>query len=674
MMKNTLTKKTNRRVFVNMLVFIFVFSSIASHLAFGADVRTIVSTKPSLITPYVNSADISGIPGGYSSDENISPWHIKHLGIDFNPKKSSVPFQAAAAGVVDGVNLFKNGINGKWQVNVGIKINSNYTISYAFEMPTSSELEGKKQLKNVFVKKGQKIKQGSLVGNLIGTHVDFGLSDNKKNIRISPEPFFTAKAKASILSIIHKEHPYWGITYSKNNSLELLDENNAGFQIGKPYKNVNELNSVNLNNFGTFTFKSSGNAGSSGSSENGGNAVISATSGEVYFIRKQIRQEDGNWSVSVSVKINSFYYVEYEFLTDSKDSAEADKQIKSITVKVGNKISVGQEIGKLLPSNNPTSLILSVVKVWGKISPVKFFSSDLSNEIKTVSGGNLTNSNGNGGNSGENGSSGNGEEVVTMDVWHADLKLEIGDYSLLEAFKNDKKLLNVKWVSDDTSIATVGSDGWVKAIKAGNVKIRGTSENGEYTGVSRVIVSEIGWRPQLITPYVNSADIEGINEAYSISSNCPWGFQHVGVDFFPKETLAPFRAAESGTVENLGLNIDDPNDTTNGRNVGLAIKINDTYTIGYNFETFSKKNEDGLLQLSRILVTNGQKVQKGDIIGYLVLGGNGAHIDFGFYKNGDRISPELYFTDEARTSVLDLIHKNHQDWNMTYDKRTEETR
>jgi len=75
---------------------------------------------------------------------------------------------------------------------------------------------------------------------------------------------------------------------------------------------------------------------------------------------------------------------------------------------------------------------------------------------------------------------------------------------------------------------------------------------------------------------------------------------------------------------------------------------------------------DGETQLANILVSEGQLVAQGDIIGYLISTGKASHVDFGFYKNRDSICPEPYFSQEATEAIIRLIHIVWPDADMCY--------
>jgi len=157
----------------------------------------------------------------------------------------------------------------------------------------------------------------------------------------------------------------------------------------------------------------------------------------------------------------------------------------------------------------------------------------------------------------------------------------------------------------------------------------------------------------LVTPYVNESDMATINEAFSVDACNPWGFEHRGVDFFPTGTDKPFQAACGGTVDSIEL-FQNPG---NGFwQVNVSITCGTTEGVGYAFEPFSDQESDGNIQLSQIIVTEGQSVSQGDLIGtLLVVDSGGAHVDFAYYSQGEPVCPAQVFTPEARASVLNLL-------------------
>jgi hypothetical protein len=169
--------------------------------------------------------------------------------------------------------------------------------------------------------------------------------------------------------------------------------------------------------------------------------------------------------------------------------------------------------------------------------------------------------------------------------------------------------------------------------------------------------------PVMITPYQNISEMSVINEAYSESSSCPWGFIHQGIDFFPVSDLATFRAVSNGTIER----IDRFYNTGNGYwQVNLDLRINSVYRVGYAFEPMSSNSADADTQMSNILVTQGQTVTQGQALGRLLVRGGGTHVHFGLYKGNNPICPESYFTEDARNSILLILHRTYPGANICY--------
>lgn len=181
--------------------------------------------------------------------------------------------------------------------------------------------------------------------------------------------------------------------------------------------------------------------------------------------------------------------------------------------------------------------------------------------------------------------------------------------------------------------------------------------------VTNVIVACTDSDISMITPYKNSFDMSSINEAFSSTASAPWGFVHDGIDFSPNGNLKPFQAVSSGVVEVVMLM---QNNISSNWQVNVRIKYNSTYSVEYAFEPFSAAQSDGNTQLANILVSVGQNVAQGDVIGNLYTVGSGAHVHFGLYKSGAAICPEPYFTPEARTSILNLLYVVWPNANMCY--------
>ena len=159
----------------------------------------------------------------------------------------------------------------------------------------------------------------------------------------------------------------------------------------------------------------------------------------------------------------------------------------------------------------------------------------------------------------------------------------------------------------------------------------------------------------MLTPYVNEADMVSINEAYSETANCPWGFAHNGIDFFPPlNTLHEFQAVADGVVEDISL---FENSGNGFWQVNVSIRYNNSFTVIYGFEPMSSQ-ADGQTQLDNLMVTVQQSVVSGQVIGPLHAASNGAHVHFSLVQNGQFICPEPYFTPAAQASIMTLLQNS----------------
>ena len=170
----------------------------------SATFSTLTVPPLSLITPYVNHADMSKV-GDFFNAEYIEnePWGWIHDGLDFYPVGNLSPFQAACSGRVHRIFTFDD------QVTLLINCLSNYSIEYNFEAQAPNT--GQIQLENIFVTEGQWVAQGDVIGLLYSAenpefaHVHFTLYDSA--VAICPAPYFTPSALLSVQELVAVEHP-----------------------------------------------------------------------------------------------------------------------------------------------------------------------------------------------------------------------------------------------------------------------------------------------------------------------------------------------------------------------------------------------------------------------------------------------------------------------------------
>jgi hypothetical protein len=173
--------------------------------------------------------------------------------------------------------------------------------------------------------------------------------------------------------------------------------------------------------------------------------------------------------------------------------------------------------------------------------------------------------------------------------------------------------------------------------------------------------------PVMVTPYANAADMRNISCVYSSGSNNPWdGGPHSGIDFHMRENLRPFRAVFSGTIGSVDL---EQNEFNGLWQVNVTIVYNSQYSVLYAFEPMTGDPADGQTQLDNILVSTGQTVSSGDVIGNLFTSNaEEAHVHWGLFDdtNYKDICPEPYFSEAARDSIMTIVHRDNPGWKMCY--------
>jgi hypothetical protein len=221
----------------------------------------------------------------------------------------------------------------------------------------------------------------------------------------------------------------------------------------------------------------------------------------------------------------------------------------------------------------------------------------------------------------------------------------------------------IEWAADLTS-----SQDWSRSWNdISGILMTNTHANASVPMFYRVICNT---NPlSMITPYVEEADMKWVRQGFSTSTNCPWGFEHDGVDFQPVSNMAPFRAVCDGTVTELCLRHEPEFDEGEGGmwDVYVEIRYDETWALTYNFEPKTTNMADGIAQLTNITASLLQEVSQGDVIGYLYAADESAHVHFSVLKNGYAFHngvvacPKPFFTPGARESILNLVTNRFPD-------------
>ncbi len=164
--------------------------------------------------------------------------------------------------------------------------------------------------------------------------------------------------------------------------------------------------------------------------------------------------------------------------------------------------------------------------------------------------------------------------------------------------------------------------------------------------------------------YASQSDIYAFNEGWSDSDNCPWGFEHRGVDYFFNNHSDVIVAAPGLVVEVSWQEY--PESTYNMYMVHVNIQFNESIIIGYCFEPFTLDEADKDLQLGMVDVEVGDWVEKGDKIADFLHIGNGAHIHFDIWFDNEPSSIMNYITQETYNELLSLIHTYNPTWDLYY--------
>lgn len=151
-----------------------------------------IGQDPELMLPLIDFTNNDIIYGyGQVNSEN---WHN---GIDFGVDDTTL-IVAPCDAYVSYLRLnWFNEKGGHWQSNIDLRLNREWRVTIAFESWTAEETEGQLQANEITVSRGQLLKKGDTIGNLVshgdGTHIHFGIYHNGHDV--CPYLYFNATAK-----------------------------------------------------------------------------------------------------------------------------------------------------------------------------------------------------------------------------------------------------------------------------------------------------------------------------------------------------------------------------------------------------------------------------------------------------------------------------------------------
>ena len=123
---------------------------------------------------------------------------------------------------------------------------------------------------------------------------------------------------------------------------------------------------------------------------------------------------------------------------------------------------------------------------------------------------------------------------------------------------------------------------------------------------------------------------------------------HAGLDFSAPQGT-PVYASANGTISVAG-------------NLGNGYGNHVVIRHGYGYETLYG-------HLYKIKARNGQKVKRGEIIGYVGTTGKstGPHCHYEVHKNGNKIDPIYFFYNDLTPQQFDELLKRAQASNQSFD-------
>ncbi|UCE13894.1 MAG: hypothetical protein JSV04_01650 [Candidatus Heimdallarchaeota archaeon] len=164
--------------------------------------------------------------------------------------------------------------------------------------------------------------------------------------------------------------------------------------------------------------------------------------------------------------------------------------------------------------------------------------------------------------------------------------------------------------------------------------------------------------------YESPTDIYTFREGYSETADCPWKFEHNGIDYFLKNG-SKVLSATPGKMKNIYWTEHGEGDE-NYFHVNFEVRFNASVIVDYCLES-TPTPEDRDRQIGLIKVQVGEWVEiRQELAIFLNVLGDGSHIHFMVKMNEKTICPMEYFSPEAYSELIDLIHTYHPDWDLCY--------
>jgi len=162
------------------------------------------------------------------------------------------------------------------------------------------------------------------------------------------------------------------------------------------------------------------------------------------------------------------------------------------------------------------------------------------------------------------------------------------------------------------------------------------------------------------TSFISKGDIHTVQNAYSNTTDCPWGEVHKGFDFYFKDNERVYFAAP-GFVKKIQL-IDHGRDPDRYA-LNITARFNENISLEYIFEIWSSDINDYNNQLSKISIEEGNWYMMGWPLGDFHQVSLSSHVHFAIRENGDYPPLDKYYGSAAYEIMMNLIHEYNPSWN-----------
>ncbi|MFX1327031.1 MAG: M23 family metallopeptidase [Promethearchaeota archaeon] len=162
------------------------------------------------------------------------------------------------------------------------------------------------------------------------------------------------------------------------------------------------------------------------------------------------------------------------------------------------------------------------------------------------------------------------------------------------------------------------------------------------------------------TTFSSKLDINDVQKAYSNTTNCPWGSVHLGFDLYFKNNKRIY-SATPGLIKSI--TIVDRGIGPNQYAINITLKFNEKIQCEYIFELWSSDFNDVNIQISKILISEGEWIMLGWNLADFHYVNTNSHVHFAIRENGDYPLLTNYFSAMASNIMLDLVQIHNSSWN-----------